>query len=111
MFRPMPTKSAISSPSRRAGTSASSSTTSPSGFCMSEATLARNRLAAMPMEQVRHVPASRAIAALMRRARATAFSRGANVAVSSQSTSSIDRTSVTCRHDSMISMSRRWYWM
>ena len=31
-------------------------TTSPSGFCMSEPTLPRNTLGAMPIEQVRHSP-------------------------------------------------------
>ena len=71
---PMPQKSRNSSACSLCGRSSISSTVRPSGFCMSEAVLARNRLGAMPMEQ-RIQSNSFAIRCLIRSAMAMALSR------------------------------------
>jgi hypothetical protein len=70
-------------------------TTSPSGFCMSEAVFARNGFGAMPMEQRKNSPTLAAMVRLIFRANSIAFSRSHNRPVNSQTISSIDQTSST----------------
>jgi len=82
--------------------------TRPSGFIMSEATLASSQVGAMPIELRRRGPTSRLIRALMARASFSAAARVGTKSCSWQVTSSIDWTTVSGVQARITSTSRRW---
>ena len=106
MRLPIPCTSCSFNGCKRPGRSACSITTRPSGFCMSEASLASMVLGAMPTEQRRQIPTLFNTSFLMLRAMASALLRSRQLPVSSHSISSMDSTWRTGAMRSTAAMAR-----